>query len=156
MLSFSVLSFVAQMYFIFLLKFYCSLLCYMKYLLFLPEQPLPLNTASENISPPVLKNETKIDVRCLLASKRESLQPGTKETDLYSYFFSGQRDDFFSLCYFKSLKSFTWTKWVPIFTQKKARTLLFSLYGRESLFLKLFVQTYTSTLFSITVTHACF
>lgn len=69
----------------------------MKYLLFLPEQPLPLKTASENISPPVLKNETKIDVRCLLASKR----------DLYSYFFSGQRDDFFSLCYFKSLKSFT-------------------------------------------------
>lgn len=95
MLSFSVLSFVAQMYFIFLLKFYWSLLCYMKYLLFLPEQPLPLKTASENISPPVLKNETKIDVRCLLASKRESLQPGTKETDLYSYFFSGQRDDFF-------------------------------------------------------------
>lgn len=43
----------------------------MKYLLFLPEQPLPLKTASENISPPVLKNETKIDVRCLLASKRE-------------------------------------------------------------------------------------
>lgn len=43
------------------------------------------------------------------------------ETDLYSYFFSGQRDDFFSLCYFKSLKSFTWTKWVPIFTQKKGK-----------------------------------
>lgn len=93
MLSFSILSFVAQMYIIFLLKFYWSLLCYMKHLLFLPEEPLPLKTTSENISPPVLKNETKINVRCLLASKRESL---TKETDLYSYvFFSGQRDDFF-------------------------------------------------------------
>lgn len=149
MLSFSVLIFVAQMYFIFLLKFYCSLLCYMKYLLFLPEQPLPLKTASENISPPVLKNETKIDVRCLLASKRE-------KQICTAIFFLVRGMIFFSLCYFKSLKSFTWTKWVPIFTQKKARTLLFSLYGRESLFLKLFVQTYTSTLFSITVTHACF
>lgn len=147
MLSFSVLSFVAQIYISAKILLFFTLL-YEVFIISTRTTSTLKNCLREHFTSSAKKWNQN---RCKMFA---GFKKG--ETDLYSYFFSGQRDDFFSLCYFKSLKSFTWTKWVPIFTQKKARTLLFSLYSRESLFLKLFVQTYTSTLFSITVTHACF